>query len=380
MVPRGMWPMVWGISVAFAVACGPSSGDAPDPGPEEIPDSEMSQTPDSVRETEDRGEATSQEADDRELAPSVATIPDELVWFAPNMGSGDYTDLFTRLDDWAEARSAIDVFKFYAQNALEHPCEICGDNTLDAFVSVDAFGQLAETDTRIALEVGAVKEWGCTGHREAEVALEAIGNVERHGGSVDLLAMDEPLLGGQRPVEGRACGYDMEQSAAATVRFLDRVGSARPDLPVGLIEPYPHYSVEQLKDWVVELETRGASLAFFHLDVDIHRVEVEGQDVVGDLRALEAFCAERGIPFGVILISDWQQAHADRAYFESTLDWTRTVDEAIGRPDHVIFQSWHGPAEDGTHRYPSNLPEDDAAIYSHTRLVLEGLDLFAGGN
>ncbi len=59
------------------------------------------------------------------------------------------------------------------------------------------------------------------------------------------------------------------------------------------------------------------------------------------------------------------------------MEWTHTVNAAIGKPDHVIFQSWLGPDGDHPHEIPINLPEDDLSIYSHTRLILDGLAEFA---
>jgi hypothetical protein len=56
--------------------------------------------------------------------------------------------------------------------------------------------------------------------------------------------------------------------------------------------------------------------------------------------------------------------------------WVRTVNEAIGKPQQVIFQSWQGPAKDGFNEVPINLPEGDPSVYSHTRLLLDGLAVF----
>jgi hypothetical protein len=58
------------------------------------------------------------------------------------------------------------------------------------------------------------------------------------------------------------------------------------------------------------------------------------------------------------------------------MEWIRTVNNAIGQPQHVIFQSWLGPAANGVHEVPINLPENDPSVYSHTRLIIEGLDVF----
>jgi len=308
--------------------------------------------------------------------PAPTAIPDELVWFGPNMGSVDFPDLFSNPQAWAKARSKIDVFKFYTQNLLDDPCSICGSDILHTFVGVDAFKSLAESGIATAIEVGAVKEWGCTSDVTFGVADTVIRNVEDRGGRVDFLAMDEPLIGGGIVVNGSTCGYTMEQSAGATAKFIGRVHSAYPNMIVGDIEPYPHFSVAELEAWTDAVVADGQKPAFFHLDVDLERVRVEGQPVKADLQRLSQFFGDRGIPFGVIFTSNWRAAGSDRAYFESTMGWVHTVDDAIGVPAHLIFQSWQGPAPSGANEVPINLPESDPPIYSHTRLILEGLAVF----
>jgi hypothetical protein len=304
-------------------------------------------------------------------------MPSDLVWFAPNMGSREYAELFAKPEQWLVARSHINVFKFYTQNVLDSPCAICGDNTLKTFVDVNAFRKLTEWGIAISVEVGAVKEWGCTGDEEFRVARTVIQNIQANGGTVTFLDMDEPLLGGQLVANGRTCGYDMEQITAATSHFIEQVNSAYPHIIVGDTEPYPHFSVPELEAWILAVEDRGATPAYFHLDVDMVRVRVEKQDVITDLQTLSQFFQEHRIPFGVIFTSNsnWTPG-SNRAYFDSTMEWIRTVNNAIGQPQHVIFQSWLGPAANGVHEVPINLPENDPSVYSHTRLIIEGLDVF----
>ena len=168
----------------------------------------------------------------------------------------------------------------------------------------------------------------------------------------------------------------MEETAAVTLKYIERLTAAHPLISVGDIEPYPYFSIPQLKEWILALENKGVSLAFFHLDVDTERVRGEGKDVAADLKALNQFCQEHQIPFGVIFTSNWTQAGSDPTYFDSTMAWIRTVNEAIGMPQQVIFQSWQGPAPSGAHEIPINLPQNDPSVYSHTRLIIEGLDVF----
>ncbi len=303
-------------------------------------------------------------------------MPSDLVWFAPNMGSNDYAALFTKTEQWEAARSKIDVFKFYTMNVLGDTCPICANNTLGKLAYAHAFQVMSQEDIAIAVEVGAVKEWGCTADVTYGVTQTIIRNIQAHGGTVAFLAMDEPLFGGRIEVNNTTCGYQMEQSTGVTADFMRRVNTAYTRMIVGDIEPYPEFSVTELERWLLTLQADEAKPAFFHLDVDMERVRVENQDVKEALRSLSQFCLAQGIPFGVIFTSTWRAAGSDRSYYDSTMAWVRTVNEAIGKPQQVIFQSWQGPAKDGFNEVPVNLPEGDPSIYSHTRLLLDGLAVF----
>ncbi len=309
--------------------------------------------------------------------PSQTPVPSDLVWFAPNFGSRDYRSLFTAPEQWSTARSRIDVFKFYTQSLLNDPCAICGQNTLGTFVNVGAFKKLAHWGIAIGVEVGAVKEWGCTGSEEFRVAKEVIRNIQTNGGTVDFLDLDEPYIGGELVTNGKTCGFTMEQSADATSQFIHKVNVAYPNILVGDTEPYPYFSIQELEQWILALQDRGVALAHFHLDVDMVRARQHRQDVTADLRTLDQFLMDQHIPFGVILTSNtnWTP-RSDLAFFDATMTWIRMVDAAIGKPEHVVFQSWLGPAPNGVHEVPINLPEANHPTYSFTRLVVEGLDAF----
>jgi hypothetical protein len=310
--------------------------------------------------------------------PHPTPVPEELVWLAPNMGSTDYVELFTRPDDWSLARSQIDVFKFYTQNLLPDACDICAENILPAFVEVDAFRKLSDWGIGIAAEVGAVKPWGCTSDVTFGVAQQVIHNVQVNGGQVAFLALDEPRVGGEESPDGLTCAYGMEDSARETAAFIRRVRSTYPEIVVGDIEAYPHFPVSEIERWLESLEAQQAKPAFLHMDIDLERVRVERADVSGALVEMQRFCNEHGIAFGVILTSNWREAGSNRAYYESVMGWIRTVRDAIGRPAHVVFQSWQGPAPSGAHEVPVNLPQNDPENYSHIRLVRYGLELFGG--
>ena len=310
------------------------------------------------------------------LAPTP--VPSDLVWFAPNFGSRDYLELFTKAELWSAARSRIDVFQFYADNVIgEGACPICGDNSFDAFDHADAFQKLTDWGLAIGLELGPIyPDWDCSSDVVFINANQAIQNIQSNGGVVSFLSMDEPRLYGQLDIGGRNCGYDIEETAAVTSHYIERVISAYPHIRVGDIEPYPHFSITELEEWILALEDQGVTLAFFHLDVDTERVRVERPNVAADLQALQRFCREHRIPFGIIVTSNWTASDSNRAYFDSTMEWIHTVNDAIGKPQHVIFQSWQGPAPSGAHEIPINLPQNDPSNYSHVQLIIKGLDVF----
>ena len=292
------------------------------------------------------------------------------VWFTPNLGSRDMLALFTQPKRWPEAHGHLTVFKFYESQILaSHPgdCPLCGDNRQPNLVQVDAYRRLRFSRILTAIEVGAVKPWGCTAATTAPFAVQAIDNVIAAGGRVSYLAMDEPLA------SAHVCGETANDAAAQVGDFVRRVHSAHADVAVGDIEPYPLFSVADIEIWLDAAQAQGAGLTFFHLDADRALATRLKNDIAGDLSQLNAFCHQRALSFGVIFVG--ADASSDRAYYDDALALVDTVASAIGRPDHFIFQSWTA-SPDGSLSLPINLPENDPAIFSHTRLILDGLQRF----
>jgi hypothetical protein len=292
------------------------------------------------------------------------------------MGSVDHVELFTDPEAWAAERELIDVFQFHSAVLFPEPCPICSDNSITTLGAADAFRQLTAWGIPIGVEVGAIYEGGCDGAATfTHDAGVVISNVEANGGSVRLLTMDEPLIHGGPKPDPAACDYTSAQAAVETAAFVRAVAAAHPEIVVGLVEPYPHFSVAALQDWIVELAANGVVLPYFHLDVDTEQVRVEGHDVAADLRKLRRFSQARGIAFGVIFTSNWTESGSNHAYYQSTLEWLDVVNAAIGRPQHVKFESWQGPAPSGHNEVPVNLARNDPEGYGHLALLREGLDI-----
>jgi hypothetical protein len=293
-------------------------------------------------------------------------------WFAPNMGSVDFPELFSDPDRWKTARAQVDVFQFYANTLSGDPYDIGGDNVLDTFVDVGAFGKLHKWGIPIAIEAGVIKFFACKHGSWAEYANRAIDNVESSGGRVSFIAMDEPLLGGRLEEGGKSCRYSANEAATEVAAFMEAIRRAHPEVQVGTIETIPPQTVAEVEEWITALEAAGAKPAFLHLDVEVAD-GIANRRFVAGLRRLRDFSEARGIPFGLILTADWQVADSDEAYYRSVMNWAAAIRDGMGRPTHAIFQSWMGPAASGLHEMPRNLPEDAPRVFSHTRLILDGL-------
>jgi hypothetical protein len=304
---------------------------------------------------------------------AAARVPDRL-WFCPGPGTLDYIRLFEHPEEWPHARQLMQVFKFYQQHTLMPPDPIVGPNSYDALARAGAFQSLTKWGKKIALEVAAVKEPYCTadasGMNAAIAAtLASAGAVERAGGTVTYLAMDDPFAAGRAPVCG---GPALEPTADRVTTYVKGVRAALPAVQVGWIEAYPFSSADAIDAMMAMLEARGALPAFIHLDIDMPflvRTSRTG-DFVRDMRRLGQAASARNMRFGVIIWGN--NGDADVLY---TLDaerivraLTETYPSWEAMPDHIIVQSW---AESSTHLRitPTNLPE--TALYTHTNLLWE---------
>jgi hypothetical protein len=276
--------------------------------------------------------------------------------------------LFEADREWQAARQRIDVFKFYQQQVL--PGVVASGfapNTYEALRTVGAFRRLTgEWHKQIAIEVGAVKDAYCTPDGSGMVAaiantLTAIAAIEAAGGRVDFLAMDEPFLSGYAK---RCDGPDPQPTVQRLEVFLTSVRNARPAIAVGLIEPYPFFSVTELVGFVRMLKARGVPPAFFHVDVDLNAIRPETR-VYDDMQRLSYLCIAEQIPFGVIVWGN--NGNADALYVNDAWRLVRMVVgsfDAENMPRDLIFQSW-AQTSTGLWITPSNLPENSPNTHTY---------------
>jgi hypothetical protein len=310
-------------------------------------------------------------------APALPLSADR-VWFAPGPGTLDYLRLFEHPEEWVRARDVVSVFKFYAQNTETPAPPIVGPNSYDAFVRAGAFRKLRSWGIKTAIEAGSVKEFWCTpdaSGMEASIraTLDAIGAIERAGGQVSYLAMDEPWVSGR----AKACGGPaLEPTADRVATYMTAVGGAFPRVRIGLIEAYPFSSADAIETMLELLRARGVPPAFLHMDVDWHALKTG--EFGRDMRRLQSSAAARNIPFGIIIVG--YNGEADPLYVLDAAQLTSLIANTFqtweAMPQQIIFQSWVVTSS-GLFIIPNNLPEDRP--YSHTHAVWELLRRLRGG-
>jgi hypothetical protein len=301
---------------------------------------------------------------------ATSAIQPDRIWFSPAPGSIDYVDLFSRPQDWPRARALTTVFKFIQQHTQMPPAGIVGPNSYEALASAGVFRTLKTWGVKTAIEVGAVKEFYCTpdaSGMNAAIAntLDSIRAVQKAGGTVAYLAMDDPFAAGRAAVCG---GPAPEPTADRIATYVAGVHAVFPSVRIGMIEAYPLTGEAALESILGLLSARGVTPAFLHMDVDSRALGLFKADFTQDMRALRQACAARRIPFGIIL---WgYNGDSDVLY---ALDVERVVSEITtafpawdDMPDHFILQSW-AQSSTGLDITPSNLPEVNP--YTHTYLL-----------
>ncbi len=352
-----------------------------------------------------------------EHASHSAPIPverrnvEDQVWFGPNFGSVDVLDLFTSPEQWATARSHIQVFALamtqvatggWSCTALPHVN--CGENHLQNLVDIDAFAKLESWGIDLALDsffagpIASVDPIVCASAEEVfnltlDGTANAINNVHANGGTVRYFAMDEPirqwypeyfyLVSGQ--TDPRPCLVEsLDILADHVADYILFMQDALPSLSIGQIALFPEVGVATLMEWVLALEERGVALPFLQIDVHGPRVAQYISygfdiDVERDLMELKSFLSEHNVALGVFVTDiNWdarvweEDEYDDAMYVSRTMDWVNQLRPLAEHIDQFLFQSWVFPVYttgNGPNEIPTNLPDDNVALSTHTRLI-----------
>jgi hypothetical protein len=269
--------------------------------------------------------------------------------------------LFEHPEQWPETRANVDVL-LYADHLLKKQFS---DDELRAWLP-----RLKEWNIKFALEVGAIKEWGPTGAKCFAAQRPMWERIERCGGEIYAIAMDEPLLCVRKHLkEKQSDEYAVEETAV----FIALVREHFPQILIGDIETYPSLSIEENIQWIEALNKRLAEkqvrgLDFYRLDVNWVEFTVFNRGSWPEVRKLEQYCRGRRLPFGLIYWASGYPALArrnlasDETWYVSLLGQGYDYALVQGRPDHYVLQSWiEAPAV--------TLPE--TAEFTFTRSVLD---------
>ena len=291
------------------------------------------------------------------LLPTRAEKPE--VWMGPS-GQADGRDirmLFEKPDQWAETRALIDVV-------------FCTDLHTKRFFSDDElrtwFAQLKQWKLKFAMEVGAIKPWGLTGAKTFSVERPMWERLQRLGGEIYAIAMDEPLC---------CCRFHIkkpdEYAVEETANYIACVRTNFPNIRIGDIETYPSLSIADNMKWITALEQRLAEkkvrgLDFYRLDVNWICYTAQTNGSWKQVRQLEQFCRQRKLPFSLIYWAAGYPALQRKGLADDSTWYTAIMQQGYdyafidGRPDQYVIESWV--------KAPSNcLPE--TAEFTFTRSV-----------
>lgn len=277
------------------------------------------------------------------LFASPVSAKEPAIWFGPlpalhrdnphpYIGSLDFMSLFQPDALWSNAATHIKVFKInvgwinHASNAdLRHVVQ-----------------EIKRRGMAIAFEIGPLPVQGdCGKGVEGFTSLDPLAPARRivaAGGTVGYVTLDEPFVFASIYKGKNACHWPAERVARELASYRTALRKLCPGVVVGDIEPlWRGMAPAALEQWLEDYRaTTGAYPDFLHLDVDFSR-----PDWPQAALELETYARARGIRFGIFYTGDatdridalWVEHAAQRA-----LAYER---DAGGRPDDVIFQSWH---------------------------------------
>ena len=249
-------------------------------------------------------------------------------------GSTDFMALFQPDAPWLEAAGLIQVFKLYGEWVAYH----ASDDQLREVVT-----DLERRGLALAVEAGPLDAptdcgQGVEGFAGTEEARLIARRIRAAGGTIDLIALDEPFFFGQIYDGPNACHWSTERIARGVDEFVQTMRSFFPEVIIGDTEPLagaatPSAYIAWLQGFRAEA---GYDLAFLHMDIDWGR-----PGWTDEVLQIEEFGREFGVPVGIIYTGNSQDP-SDEAWLSIAGERVlRYEDEHSGRPDHVLFQSWH---------------------------------------
>ncbi|MGA9532293.1 MAG: discoidin domain-containing protein [Anaerolineales bacterium] len=325
------------LAIAILTACsGTTTANPAGPSPTQSIDHSASSSP--------IPKASVPTAASTEPAPTPDLEAEPLVWFGPLppmttgpgrpfIGSEDFMDLFSEQAAWKQAAEAVQVFKLYGEWVAYN----ASDAELEQVVV-----ELRRRGMALAVEAGPLNATDACGQGVEGFAGMAEGQliadrIEAAGGTIDLIALDEPYYFAHVYDGPNACHWSAAKIAEGVDAYIRSMTERFPQVIIGDTEPFPApTSPEEYRDWLLTFrQVTGYDLAFLHMDLDWSRSVWPEQAL-----QMEEYGRALGIPIGIIYIGN--SADPDDA------TWIGITGERIrqhqfedgGEPDHVLFQSW----------------------------------------
>ncbi|HUR21246.1 MAG TPA: hypothetical protein VMZ90_10585 [Vicinamibacterales bacterium] len=313
----------------------------------------------------------------RPTGPSE-TGQDRFTILAPASASVDLGLMFTEAGaaQWVQARSKLRGLQFY-QQSLRRSCPTCGGNNLERLVASrpgGPFAWLSSQGIQIGVEAGAIKEHTCNGRELGRVALEDVAPVYAAGSQVTFIAMDEPFTAALPSTDTSPlahCEFDINRTVIEVKAFVDTVHERYPGILIGLIEPYPYFTMENIITFIGALQNAGVRLPFFRIDFDLRHRRNTDANASADLKRLRSVLADLGIEFELIVTG--YDGKTDAGAVASAMALAYEVSGAVGRPQSVVFQDWSADRLGGSST-AVNLPEGQ--VGSLTWLLNNGVEVF----
>jgi len=245
--------------------------------------------------------------------------------------------LFEQPDQWKQTRARVDVLGYTDLNFHKQ----FTDDELKGW-----FARLAEWNLKLGLEVGAIKPWGLTGEKTFAIERPIWERIERLGGKIHAIAMDEPLLCCRKHIH-KSDDYAIAQTAA----YIALVRQHFPHVLIGDIETYPsipladHYRwIEALNKALADRNVRG--LDFYRLDVNWAEFVAFDRGNWREVRELERHCRQRKLPFSLIYWPSLLPAMRRKGLADDSTWYVGIMQQGYdyalvdGAPDQYVIESW----------------------------------------
>lgn len=294
---------------------------------------------------------------------------EKLVWFGSRP---DFIDLFKddaswdmKFDQWRNAARYIRVVKFSTQFYLGVPDAVLSRIVQNLAKSGIALGleSLAQNWSQETPECGL----GVEGYSDPNAANQIVAKLKRAGGSLQFIAMDEPLWFGHYYSGANACKSSIQNVAERVAVIIRIYTAAFPSVIVGDIEPFPALSsvpnwAADYAEWVTAFrEETGTPLSFLHMDFNWGdpRLNLREDSNSSDPKAIAALAATvasvaRGNGLQVGMIYNGNDAAATSVlWMQQARVHIEYVESSGIHPEQVTFESW---ATQPTHALPETDP------------------------